>query len=106
MPQDQAPSAPISSARARTIASEWHTGQRDPIYAFMSSGFISPDVIYNAAMDREMVEKALDPKSPVENHGWTEEDIQDLCNLEAYLRLNGPDRPPQEGWSELWEERT
>lgn len=79
----------ISDGRARRIASEWHDGQRSPLYSFVSTGAIT---VHDAVKEihhnlRLVVDRAL---------------RIELQELVAYVSENG-DRSPVEGWSRIWE---
>jgi hypothetical protein len=69
----------ITTADARTIASEWHSGQASALYAFSSSGF----------MDRSDMLREID-RDLKDAHAHHAQDVYRLRALRAFV-LASPD---------------
>ena len=79
----------ISDTTARIIAAQWHGGQSSELYAFVSTGAITPELrpeYWNAELLQTYQSATLDER---EHLDW-------LGNY--FLRLSP--RPPVAGWAE------
>lgn len=76
----------ITDLQARIIASEWHGGQRSPLYALTSTGAIVEGV------EREIMEDIAYPSTD-------STETARLNSLLDYVEAKG-ERGPQSGWSE------
>lgn len=81
----------ISDAAARVIASWWHSGGTSDTYAFVSTGYIAPDL-------------TLHDFHGGEYGSQSEDDRLMLDALEAYITDRREDGRTQQivGWSGLW----
>lgn len=85
----------ISSACARMIASQYHSGQASDLYSFASTGFISDTLLDTINREFEAIEEVPPGRSP-ERHK--------LSHLAMYVaeRKSRGDVAAVEGWSNLW----
>lgn len=80
----------ISDGQARRIASDWHGGMSSALYSLASSGAIDLDRVRDE-ISRELWQLDVG------------EVRRELLALDKYARTTGA-RPPQAGWSHLWDD--
>jgi hypothetical protein len=93
----------LTHAQARRIASEWHTGQNDPLYAFVSTGRVTENTIDGVdglVIDADFVLED-DRAKHGEPHPEYEQNRTDLAALRTYLAHN-VGQASTAAWHRLW----